>query len=113
MSVNRKCGAIAGAALLCFACLSSGAYAEDLIVESIAVKYAPAELTTPQGAKKLYARIQRAASVVCHKPDVRDISVHSDYWTCYNNAVDSAVSKVDATELTALHRNRTQRSAAG
>lgn len=80
---------------------------------SIHVSYVAADLTTPEGAQKLYQRIQRAARVVCNWPDIRDLATYTVFKQCYERAVDDAVAKVDATALTALHRSKTQRNAAG
>ncbi len=113
MSLYRKCGLLSGAALLCLAGMAFGAQTDTLIVESHPVKYVRADLATPAGAKKLYWRIQLAARLVCHMSDVRELSQISAYRTCYDNAVENAVAEVNATQLTALHRSRTQRLAAG
>jgi UrcA family protein len=118
--MNRKCG-LAGltavpamTALLCTAAfMATGAIAAPQSGDSIPLSYVPAELTQPEGAQTLYLRIQRVARVVCHEPDIRDLSRYRVYQQCYERAVDDAVAKVNATALTALHRSKTQRNAAG
>jgi UrcA family protein len=101
-------------ALLCTAAfMATGAIAGPQAVDSINVSYMAADLTQPEGARSLYLRIQRAARVVCREPDIRELAAHTAYERCYERAVDDAVAKVDATALTALHRSKTQRSAAG
>jgi UrcA family protein len=70
-------------------------------------------MTDTEGAKALYLRIQRAAKMVCHAPDIRDLPKWKVYQRCYDSAVDDAVAQVGASALTALHRSKTQRNAAG
>jgi UrcA family protein len=80
---------------------------------SLDVSYVKPALSQPEAAESLYKRIQFAARSVCHEPDPRELARHARYQQCYDKAVDAAVANVDATALTALHRNRMQRSAAG
>jgi UrcA family protein len=80
--------------------------------DSIAVSYAPADVTRPEAAKALYLHIQRAAKMVCHEPDIRELTTYSAYERCFNRAVDDAVAKVNVSTLTALHRSKTQHSTA-
>jgi UrcA family protein len=102
------------AALLCTtAFVAGGAIAAPQTVESVNVSYMAADLTQPEGARALYLRIQRAARRVCHEPDIRDLAALSMYQRCFDRAVDDAVAKVNATALTAVHRSKVQRNAAG
>ncbi len=110
MTLYRNRGVLSAATLLCAVFLSS-ANAGSLGVSSVPVKFVRADLATPAGARKLYWRIQLAARLACHGRDLRDISQNSSYYACYEQAVDNAVAEVNATELTALHRKRTQRTA--
>jgi UrcA family protein len=106
--MNRKCGLTA--ALLCTAAfIAAGAIAAEQTGDSIHVSYVAAELTHPEGAQTLYRHIQRAARMVCHEPDIRDLIAHEVYRRCYDRAVDDAVAKVDASTLTALHQSKVQR----
>jgi UrcA family protein len=100
--------------VLCTAAfMATGAHAAAQVEDSIHLSYVAADLTQPEGAKTLYRRIQRAARKVCHGPDIRDVSALADYDRCYQRAVDDAVAQVDVSTLTALHRSKTQRNAAG
>ena len=100
--------------LLCTAAfMATGAVAAPQASDSINVSYVASDLTQPEGARTLYRRIQGAARMVCHEPDLRDLVLFSAYQQCYDRAVDEAVAKVNATVLTALHRSKTQRNAAG
>jgi len=101
-------------AVLCMAAfMATGAIAAAQDVESVNVSYVSTDLTQPEGAQKLYRRIQQAARMVCHQPDIRDLANYGIYQRCYEHAVDDAVAKVDATALTALHRSKTQHSRVG
>jgi UrcA family protein len=100
--------------LLCTAAfMTTGAIAAAQAEESIHLNYVTADVTEPEGAKRLYRRIQRAAQMVCHAPDLRELPKWEEYQRCYDRAVDDAVAKVGASALTALHRSKTQRNAAG
>jgi UrcA family protein len=119
---NRNRGTLTGltaaplmAALLCTtAFATTGAIAAALTPDEIAVSYVRADLSEPKAARSLYKRIQAAARSVCHEPSsVGELAPYMKYRQCYESAVDAAVAKVDASALTALHRSRVQRAAAG
>jgi UrcA family protein len=106
--MNHKRGTSIGLALLCSAAvMASGAIARTT-TESMNVRYVAADLNTPDGAEKLYQRIRRAARLVCHEPNVRELDEYRLYQQCFDRAVDDAVAKVNSRALTALHRSRTQ-----
>jgi len=124
--MNRKLGVPLVTGLLCTAAFMAtgaiaGEQADDTVrvndpmqvTDSIAVSYAPADVTRPEAAKALYLHIQRAAKMVCREPDIRDLTGYSVYQRCYDRAVDDAVEKVNVTTLTALHRSKTQHSRVG
>jgi UrcA family protein len=119
---NRNRGTLTGltaaplmAALLCTtAFATTGAIAAAPTPDEIAVNYVRADLSEPKAARSLYKRIQAAARSVCHEPTYPlELTRYNLYRQCYERAVDAAVAKVDASALTALHRSRMQRSAAG
>jgi UrcA family protein len=106
--------------LTCLTVLSAAALgttatlaSEGLPPDSLVVRYTQADLLQPTSAAALYKRIQSAARFVCDQPAAHELSRMASYRTCYERAVDNAVARIDATALTALHRNRTQRSATG
>jgi UrcA family protein len=102
------------AALLCTtAFATTGAIAAAPTSTEVAVSYVRADLSQPEAARSLYKRIQFAARSVCQEPPIRELARNIKYRQCYESAVDAAVAKVDSSALTALHRSRTQRSAAG
>jgi UrcA family protein len=112
---NRKRCALAGAAVLCTLGLvfSGGAFADTTTTESLRVSYVSAELTTPEGVRELYARIRRAARVVCHEPLMQELASDRGYQQCFDRAVADAVAKVNSEALTALHRRRSPEGTAG
>jgi len=121
-STNRYRGTVIGltaapvmTVLLCAAAFTttSAIAAPPSESNSIEVSYVKSDLSQPEAAESLYKHIQYAARSVCHEPNLRELARHASYQRCYDKAVDDAVAKVDATALTALHRSRTQRSAAG
>src|SRR6266702_3895802 len=118
MNRNGVLGGLAAApvmtALLCAATfITTGASAGTPTVKSADVSYVATDLTRPEDAERLYRRIQRAARVVCSEPDIGDLPIRAAYKQCYNQAVDNAVAKLNASVLTAVHRSKTQRGSAG
>jgi UrcA family protein len=125
--MNRKAGLSAVTALFCTAAfmatgaIAAGRAGDDTVrvvdpirvTDSIAVSYAAADVIRPEAAKALYRHIRRAAKMVCHEPDIRDLPFYSAYQQCFDRAVDDAVEKVNVSTLTALHRSRVQHSTAG
>lgn len=114
MSLKNRKRATAGLALFCTAALgTTGAVAAPEVEHSIHVRYVAADLGSQDAATALYARIKRAARVVCDQPNVRELADYARFQACYDRAVDKAVANVNAGTLTALHRSKTQRLASG
>jgi UrcA family protein len=63
------------------------------------VKFADLNVSNPQGAAALYARIQRAARKVCPHVDARDLGSRGQMDACVNKAIAAAVAKVDQPAL--------------
>ncbi len=96
----RDFALLAGAALL-----SAGAIAMPLDGQTVTrteiVKYSAPESTTPEGAKKLYRKLQSAARRVCsyeHQP----LGVFPDP-SCVSSALSKAVADVASPPIAALH----------
>jgi len=67
------------------------------------VSYGDVNLQTAAGAQVFYARLRRAAEQVCAPLEPRDAG-HKYLWqTCYDNALSSAVARVNSIALTTLH----------
>jgi UrcA family protein len=69
---------------------------------SVTVSYRDLDLSTPEGAKVLYKRIQAAAKEVCGRPET-DLLEQAIWKSCYRHAVGDAVGKVNSPLLTAVH----------
>jgi UrcA family protein len=72
---------------------------------SVTVSYRDLDLSTPAGARTLYARIQSAARQVCGYEEA-DLIEQSIWRSCYDSAVSDAVGKVNSPLLTAVHTGR-------
>jgi UrcA family protein len=108
--MNRKRGTSIGMGLLCTgAVLASGAIASPT-TDEVSVRYVAADLATAKGTEALYQRIERAARVACHRPNIGALDAYRLYRACYGRAVDAAVAQVDSSTLTSLHRARTHGS---
>jgi UrcA family protein len=77
------------------------------------VSYGDLDLSQPEAAQVLYRRISMAARRVCKEPGLRDLSARRAYGHCYRTAVTTAVNEVNDRQLTALHRAKFPRAAAG
>jgi UrcA family protein len=72
--------------------------AEPTDTQQTTVKYADLNISNPEGAAALYARIQRAARQVCPPLDVRNLSSEAP-GACVQKAIADAVAKVDQPAL--------------
>jgi UrcA family protein len=68
-----------------------------------AVRYADLNLSNPQDASQLYARLERAAAVVCRTYEGFELSRKRMHEACEQEALSAAVAQVDDAALTALH----------
>ncbi|HET9389546.1 MAG TPA: UrcA family protein [Steroidobacteraceae bacterium] len=111
----RRPARAAGLVLLAAGALGAGSALADVPQQVVTVKlhYSKAELGSAEGAEHLYRRIQFAARQACGDPDGRELKTYFLAKRCYQRAVDQAVANVDAPSLTALHRSRGTRTAAG
>jgi UrcA family protein len=76
-------------------------------VPSVVVQFADLDLAHRDGAATLYRRLQAAAEQVCASRDGRngtDIGSQTRYKICWQNALATAVTKVDQPALTAYYR---------
>jgi UrcA family protein len=77
----------------------------------ITVKFADLNVSNPQGAAVLYARIQRAAHQVCPSFDGRDLSSKGRMDACVHKAIADAVAKVGQPALFDAYNARHGQSA--
>jgi UrcA family protein len=79
------------------------AIADSLDVPKVTVKYGDLNLSNPQGAAALYARIRSAAKSVCSQFDGPGIDPYRLREICINQAISGAVAKVNSPELSAVY----------
>jgi UrcA family protein len=79
--------------------------ADDDVPHEI-VKYGDINLSSPQGAATLLARIQSAARRVCERSEEMNLSAQAQAHACITKAVATAVSQVHQPTLTALYNSK-------
>jgi UrcA family protein len=91
---------LASAVLGAFACSLAAlcTAAEPTDPPQTTVKFADLNVSKPEGAAALYARIQRAAREVCHPLEARDFRSNA-HAACVHKAIADAVAKVDRPAL--------------
>jgi UrcA family protein len=73
-------------------------------VTRVVVRYGDLDLTSPEGARTLYARLGSAASKACGgEPGTRDLLSRMSYQDCRSTALDHAVNRIGSSQLQALH----------
>lgn len=70
---------------------------------AVTVNFDELDLTTAQGAGKLYARLRFAARQVCAPLDGRELTRRNAFKECYSEALENAVKQVNVSAVTALH----------
>jgi UrcA family protein len=105
-----------GAALLCVGLAAANpavTTADDSVPTRVVVHYGDLDLAQPKAAEILYRRLASAARTACDEPPRGYLGQMLRYKKCYQSALSAAVAKVNASTLTALHRTKMQRAAAG
>ena len=74
---------------------------------AVTVRYGDLNLSNPEGAAALYARLRSAARKVCGTADPRELSAYDAVKQCYELALADAVERIDQARLVTLHRART------
>ncbi len=78
-------------------------YSREEVAQS-AVFFADLNTANPEDAAELYSRVRRAALRVCRdRPGARDLSVARETRRCVKEAVDRAITDLDAPLVTAVH----------
>ena len=68
------------------------------------VRFADLDITRSAGAATLYARITTAARAVCEpSPSIRELGFSSQTQECQEQAIEHAVTDVNAPALTSYH----------
>lgn len=73
-------------------------------VPSLVVHFADLDLSRSDGAAVLYQRLKVAAETVCFPLDDRALARHRLFSACVQNAISSAVAKVDRPALTTYYK---------
>ena len=94
-----------GAVTFSFTVLPAVADSSD--VPQVTVKYGDLNVSNPQGAAALYARIRSAGKSVCSQFDGPEIHAYLQRNACINKAILDAVTKVNNFALTAVYRAKT------
>jgi UrcA family protein len=100
-----------GVSLLCAG--AALAAASDAPKNSLRVEYGDLDLSRPQGALKLYQRIEFAARRVCESYASTELERRAQYLKCYSKAVDDAVRIVGSDQLTTIHLSRARPASTG
>jgi UrcA family protein len=111
---SRRALAIAcGAAALTLS--AAGAHAADApeAAPTKTVRYADLNLSNPDDAAELYARLSRAARVVCRSYDDRALEMQRLKKACEYEALTNAVETVNAAALDAVHESESRIRFAG
>jgi len=92
---------LAAAAALAVAGLPAVPAAEPGAAPTVTVRYDDLNLTTDGGVRALYARLTRAAEMVCPDRFNRELARASGARACQAQAIDAAVAQVNNPLLTA------------
>jgi UrcA family protein len=76
-------------------------------VPSVVVQFADLDLSRSEGARVLYQRLKRAAEAICAPLDDRELARHMHFTACLQNAISTAVVKVNRPALTAYYTAKT------
>jgi UrcA family protein len=91
---------LCGAMIVCGGLLTTARAADDGVPKET-VRFADLNISTPEGAKILYGRIERAAHRVCRNPLPDFVNLRQEN-ICANVAIDKAVKAVNSPALSAL-----------
>jgi UrcA family protein len=94
---------LATAAALAVAGLPAVQAAEAPGTRAVTVRYDDLNLGTDSGVRTLYARLTRAAELVCPDRHNLNLALASIARSCQSHAVDAAVARVQNPQLAALH----------
>jgi UrcA family protein len=70
--------------------------------QSIVVRYSDLDPSRPEDARRLYARIKRAARAVCFNDPNSDLQRLIAYEECLGRAMTEAVEKVQSEQVSAI-----------
>ena len=109
-NIAKRCALIGIATLAAGLAVNQASAAPwDDAPPSVVVRYSDLNLSQPQDARTLYARIQTAARVACGDISSADLARFGQYHNCVDHAVTNAVAAVSARQVTEIHEAQTQR----
>jgi UrcA family protein len=100
MNANLKSMSMALVLTISAALFATTSAAQDALIPQVKVSYADLNLSRPEGAARLYLRIERAAAKVCVTPNDRQLSNRARRDSCIEQAIARAVAAVGAPGLT-------------
>jgi UrcA family protein len=77
---------------------------------ALVVNYADLDINTPQGAERLYARIEQAATQLCPQVPFEELQRHQFALRCRNDVVAHTVTSINSPQLAAVYASRTHRA---
>jgi UrcA family protein len=93
--------ALCGAFVFSFAALPAAA--DSFVAPTVIVRFADLDVSHPQGAAMLYARIRAAAMDVCSPFDGAGLGATLHRDACVNKAIVGAVTRVNSPALSAVY----------
>lgn len=81
--------------------LASATTVDDEASQTV-VHYSDLDLSRPQDARRLYARIRRAAHAVCETYQSADLQRAQAYRQCTDKAMANAIAKVQSAQVAAI-----------
>lgn len=82
----------------------------DEPARQVKVSYADLNLSSTQGAEKLYRRIKNAAGEVCYPREERNLALMATRRACIHTAMSDAVTHVGSPTLVAVYNSHDGRS---
>ena len=109
-TLAKRCALIGIATLAAGVAVNQASAAtRDDTPRSVVVRYSDLNLSQPQDARTLYARIQTAARVACGDILSADLARFGQYHNCVDQAVTNAVAAVSARQVTEIHEAQSRR----
>jgi len=77
---------------------------------TMVVRFGDLNLSSEEGVQKLYGRIRQAATTVCSETGPSSARPYSlEFQQCKEQAINTAVGKINNKVLTAMHQQKTSR----
>ena len=109
-TIAKRCALIGIATLAAGLVVNQASAApSDDAPRSVVVRYSDLNLTQPQDARALYARILTAARIACGDVSSADLARFGQFKVCVNQAVTNAVATVNVHQVTEIHQAQSLR----